>query len=203
MVRLTRRTAIHCIGTGSVLALAGCTDGAQPGAGDGGDGSDGTDGADGSDGHGDDGAEVTTVVRQVGTALSGGEWDRAGRRGFCALITDADESASWPFGEAPEGVRAFVEETNFAESVLVYVESVGPTTCHDEIAFDGIGMGVEDGTFVADATVRGAGNDGTVCGEAITYPAALLRVTSDPLPDAVRLSLTDGWSETGTVRDAD
>ena len=206
MTQFTRRATLYGVAAGAA-ALAGCTEAGVPADGsgtDGGDGSDGngTDGSDGADGDGGDDEEVTTAVRQVGAALSGPAWRRTERRGFCTLIAEEGD-ASWLLRDAPEQVRAFVEETDFAASVLVYVESVGPDTCHDEIVFDSVGMGVEDGTFVADATVLGAESDDVACGEAITYSAALLRVTSDPLPDAARLSVTDGWGETGTVRSGD
>ena len=204
MTEFTRRAALYGIAAGSAAALAGCTEAGDPvsggegtGAGDP-DGNE-TDGGDGGDG--DPAADgVTTAVRQVGSALSGPAWSRTERRGICVLITEAGGGA-WPFGEAPEAVRAFLDETDFAESVVCYVESVGPTTCHDEIAFDGVA--VEDGTLVADATVPGAEDETVACGEAITYSGALLRVTSDPLPGAARLSVTDGWGETGTVRNGD
>jgi hypothetical protein len=217
MTQFTRRATLYGVAAGAA-ALAGCTEAGVPADGsgtDGGDGtgSDGTDGgedgdngggtgSDGDDGADGDGGEVTTTVQQVGTALSGPAWDRTERRGICVLIGESG-APSWLLDDAPEAVRAFVEETDFASSVLVYVESVGPDTCHDEIVFDSVGMGVEDGTFVADATVLGAESDDVACGEAITYSAALLRVTSDPLPDAARLSVTDGWGETGTVRSGD
>ncbi|GAA0714744.1 hypothetical protein J2744_002254 [Halorubrum trapanicum] len=206
MTDLTRRTALYGIAAGSAAALAGCTETGDPVSG--GDGTDGGDGGDGNGSDGEDGAdgdgaagEVTTAVQQVGSALSGPAWDRTQRRGFCVLIGEADGDGAWPIAEAPEAARTFVEETDLSESVVCYVESVGPTTCHDEIAFDGVG--VEDGTLVADATVQGAESAEVACGEAVTYSAALLRVTSDPLPDAARLSVTDGWGETETVRDAD
>lgn len=209
MTDLTRRTALYGIAAGSAAALAGCTGTGDPvSGGDGTDGGDGDgdadgDGTDGGDGAGGDGAagEVTTAVQQVGSALSGPAWDRTERRGLCVLITEGDGDGAWPSAEAPKEARAFVEETDFSESVVCYIESVGPTTCHDEISFDGVG--VEDGTLVADATVQGAESAEVACGNAITYSAALLRVTSDPLPDAARLSVTDGWGETGTVRDGD
>ena len=211
MTRLTRRTALHGVAAGTAAALAGCTETGDPTpGGNGTDGSDGdgngTGGGDDGDGDGNDGNDsdgddaVTTAVQQVGAALSGPAWNRDDRRGFCALLTEEGDGGSL-FDDAPEAVRAFVEETEFSESVLCYVESVGPTTCHDEIAFENVA--VEDGTLVADATVPGAEGDDVACGQAITYPAALLRVTSDPLPDAARLSVTDGWGETGTVRDGD
>ena len=222
MTRLTRRAALHGVAAGTAAALAGCTEAGVPtdengtdgGDGDGGDsdggdengndgdGSGGTDGEDGADGADGDGTAdgVTTAVQQVGSALSGPSWDRTERRGICVLLTEEGDGGSL-FDDAPEAVRAFVEETDFSESVLCYVESVGPDTCHDEIAFEDVGT--EDGTLVADATVPGAEGEDVACGQAITYPAALLRVTSDPLPDAARLSVTDGWGETGTVRDGD
>jgi hypothetical protein len=216
MTQFTRRAALYGVAVGGTAALAGCTEAGVPGDGNGTDGdsgdgddgdggeggdSDGTDGENGADGDGT-ADEVTTVVQQVGSALSGPSWDRTERRGFCVLIAEAGD-ASWLLDDAPAEARAFVEETDFSESVLVYVESVGPDTCHDEIAFDSVGMDVEDETFVADASVPGAGDYQIACGEAITYSAALLRVTSDPLPTAARLSVTDGWGETGTVRDTD
>ncbi|QUO48481.1 MULTISPECIES: hypothetical protein [Halorubrum] len=207
MTQFTRRRTLYGVAAAGSVALAGCTEASVPadgsdGSGGDGDGSDGSggDGDDGPDGDGGDAEEVTTVVQQVGAALSGPAWRRTERRGFCTLIAEEGDG-SWLLDDAPEEVRAFVEETDFAESVLCYVESVGPDTCHDEIAFENVG--VEDGTLVADATVRGAESDDVACGQAITYPAALLRVTADPLPDAVRLSVTDGWGETGTVRDGD
>ncbi|QAU13709.1 hypothetical protein EKH57_13815 [Halorubrum sp. BOL3-1] len=219
MTDLTRRTALYGIAGGSVAALAGCTETADPVPGgngtDGSDGSNGTDGGDdetdgsdsddGTDGGQDvdDDAEgaVTTAVHQVGEPLSGPAWDRTQRRGICALITEPNGDDAWILDEAPEEARAFVEGTDFSESVVCYVESVGPTTCHDEIAFDGVDF--EDGALVADATVQGAESEEVACGEAVTYPAALLRVTSDPLPETARLSVTDGWGETGAVRDGD
>ena len=206
MSDLTRRTALYGIAAGSVVALAGCTDAGDPTT-----GGDGSDGGDGTDGNGTDGGdddddgtddERSFVVQQTGAALSGPGWKRTERRGFCALYTAADD-LSWLLAEAPEEVDEFVAETDFAESVLCYVESVGPNTCYDEITFNPLALGVEDGTLVADATVRGPGDGETACGEAITYSGALLRITGGSLPDAARITITDGWGETGTLRSDD
>lgn len=204
MSDLTRRTACYGIGTGSVVALAGCTGAGGPAAdGDGSDGGDGsgTDGADGNDTAGDDDDdERSFAVQQTGAALSGAGWKRTERPGFCALFAAA-EDLSWLLAEAPEEVAEFVAETDFAESVLCYVESVGPNTCYDEITFDG--AGVEDGTVVADATVQGPADDDVACGEAITFSGAFVRVTGGSLPDAARVSITDGWGESGTAHSDD
>jgi len=196
MTEFTRRKALYGVAAGGAAALAGCTDAGDPVSGGG--GSDG--GGNNADGDGGDG-EVSTAVQQVGEPISGVAWDRRQRRGICVLITERYGDGTGILGEAPEPAHGFVSETDFAESVVCYVESVGPTTCHDEIAFDGVD--VEDGTLVADATVRGADDDGVACGEAITHSSALLRVTGDPLPETARLSVTDGWGETGTVHSDD
>ncbi|ACM57847.1 cupredoxin domain-containing protein [Halorubrum lacusprofundi] len=190
MIRRTRRTVLYGLGGGSVAALAGCTTEGDPGSGDGTDGSDGGDVGDGSDG------APETEVQQVGAALSGPAWDRESRRGFCTLFTDEDE-IRWLFDDASAEVGEFVEATDFSSSVLAYVESVGPTTCYSQITFADIG--VEDGTLVASATVESTAADDELCGEAITYSAALLRVTADPLPDSLRLSVTNGWGETAEL----
>lgn len=211
MTEFTRRTALYGVAVGGVAALAGCTETGNLVLGeDGSDGDDDDPGSDGDDSGTDgDGSEdggpgadgVATAVRQVGEPLSGPAWDRTERRGICTLLASEDEAPPWLLDETPEPVREFVAETDFAESVVCYVESVGPTTCHDEIAFDGVD--VADGTLVADATVRGREGEAVACGEAFAYPSALLRVTSDPLPESARLSVTDGSGEAGAVRDGD
>ncbi|ELZ34241.1 hypothetical protein [Halorubrum tebenquichense] len=206
MSEFTRRRAIYGVAAGGVAALAGCTGTGDPvPGGNGSDDGDATDAGNDTDGDGgDDGGgdgEVATAVHQVGEPLSGPAWDRTQRRGICVLITEANGDGTRILDEAPEPAREFLAATDFSESVVCYVESVGPTTCHDEVAFDGVG--IEDGTLVADATVQGAEDEDVACGEAVTYSAALLRVTSDPLPETARLSVTDGWGETGTVRDGD
>lgn len=196
MTRLTRRSTLYTLGIGSLAALAGCTSEGDPGAGDG-DDSDGTDGADGDDG-GD--AGLATEAHQVGGALSGPAWHREERRGFCALFAE-ESDATWLLRDAPAEATAFVEATDFDESVLAYVESVGPTTCHRGIAFADVA--VEDETLIASATVAQPGDDDFACGEAITFSGAFLRVTTDARPDAVRMSITDGWGETSEVSGED
>ncbi|MDZ5812597.1 hypothetical protein U4E84_14710 [Halorubrum sp. AD140] len=203
MTDITRRTTLYGIAAASV-ALAGCAETVDPTPGDrnGTDGADGDPGNGSEDGDGTDGddGDVETAVQQVGEALSGPVWDRERRRGFCALVTE-EHDAAWLLRNAPEETVAFVEETDFSESVLAYVESVGPTTCHGELSFADVG--VEDGTLVASATVGGPDDDEDACGEAITFSGAFLRVTTDARPESARVSITDGWDETATVRSDD
>jgi hypothetical protein len=52
---------------------------------------------------------------------------------------------------------------------------------------------VDDRTLLADATVVDTAGEDAICGEAITHSGALLRVTADPLPESLRVTVTDGW----------
>ena len=199
MIDITRRLALRGVAAGGVCAFAGCGGGDGGNSNDGSDGTDDGDGTDDSDGTDDGGAQPSVgTVLQVETPLSGPAWDRRSRRGFCTRIA-AESDANWLLDDASEETREFVSETDFERAVVVYVESVGPTTCHDELSFDDID--VEDGALTASVRVEdtSAANEG--CGQAITYPAAMVRIESDPRPESVRLQVTDGWGETGTVRD--
>ncbi|MFD1569490.1 hypothetical protein [Halorubrum laminariae] len=197
MTEITRRLAIRSVVAGSVGALAGCTGGdGSDGPGSDGDGTDGGDGDDGTDGDAD--APTERTVLQVESPLSGPAWDRRSRRGFCTRIA-AEEDATWLLDDASEETRTFVSETDFERAVVVYVESVGPTTCHSALSFEDIT--IEDGTLTASVRVEDTAAVDEGCGQAITYPAAMVRIESDPRPVSVRLQVTDGWGETGTVCD--
>ena len=191
----TRRRFLYGLGIGGSVALAGCSEETDPR--DGSD-SDGGEGSDTDNGPGIDG--IDTATHQVGRALSGPAWDPEIRRGFCLLIADVND-VGWLFRDADAETQAFIEETDFGESVLAYAESIGPTTCDDELSFAEVS--VEDGTLVASATVENTAASDEACGEAITYPSVLLRVTTNPLPDEIRLSITDGWGETAEITGAD
>jgi len=185
MIRRTRRTVLYGLGGGasprSPAARPRATrEAATPTGATAGDVGDGSDGA------------PETEVQQVGAALSGPAWDRESRRGFCTLFTDEDE-IRWLFDDASAEVGEFVEATDFSSSVLAYVESVGPTTCYSQS--DHLRRHRRRGrTLVASATVESTAADDELCGEAITYSAAL-PVTADPLPDSLRLSVTNGWGD--------
>ncbi len=198
MKRLSRRDTLYGIGAAATTTLlAGCVEEGDPGTGNGDD-----------NGDADDGDEFETTVHQVGEALSGPAWRHDDRVGMCLLIADPND-AGWLFAEADDETEAFVRDTNLEESVIAYVESVGPTTCDSLIEF--ADLGVEDGTLVGDATVASTADDDAdvACGEAVTYSGAMVRVTTESLPDRLRVTVTDGWDETAEltgeegVRDAD
>ena len=188
MKRLGRRKTLYGIGAAATTALlSGCVGDGDTGLGD----DDGT-------GDGDAGGEgIETAVHQVGRALSGPAWRRSDRVGVCLLVTDPSD-AGWLFAEADAETESFLEETEFEESVVAYVESVGPTTCDSLIEF--ADLAVEDGTLVGDATVAStADGEDVACGEAVTYSGAMVRVTAASLPDRLRLAVTDGWDETAEL----
>lgn len=131
-----------------------------------------------------------TAVHRVDSALSGPAWRRTERPGFVTLFTDRT-AVLWFLREARPETNEFVDGTDFEESVLAYVESVGRNTCERRLEFADVA--VDGGTLTADATVVDTADEDTACGEAITYSGAFLRVTTDPLPNAVRIAVTDGW----------
>ena len=196
MTPLTRRTTLRGLaGSGAATVLAGCLDG--NGATETPD-DDGTD-----DGNDDDGTddEPTIELRSVEPNLSGGDWSYRERRGICVLIR-ARRDGAWLFNDADAATTEFFEATDFEESVLVYVESVGPNTCYRELELDDVA--VEDGRIVGSAVaVDASGADEDVCGPSLTYPGALVRVTTHPLPTDARFTVTDGWGEMGEVTPAD
>ena len=198
MQRVTRRTAV--VGLGSVAtatALAGCGGNGGGSTDDGsGDGTADDDGSDDGDGT-DDGDGMTGIeVHRVDEALTGPAWRRDERVGFATLIDDPSDGR-WPFRAADAETQEFVAATDLERSVLVYVESVGPTTCDRAIEFADVD--VEDGTLVGSATVVNTADENTACGEAITYSGALLRVTADPRPGSLRLTVTDGWGDSAEL----
>ena len=203
MNEITRRTALYGIGTtAAAAALAGCVEDGDldPGTGNGGD----ENGGDGSDDDlGGDVTAVETEVHQVGRALSGPAWRHDDRVGTGLLITEPGD-ASWIYDEADEETVAFLEATDFEESVIAYVESVGPTTCDSLIEF--AELGVSDATLVGNAAVASTADDAdgdVACGEAVTYSGAMVRVTAASLPERLRLTVTNGWGDSDEISGAD
>ena len=192
MERLTRRSALRGLGTTvgavGIAGSAGCLGGSVPGS----DGGNGTD----DDGNAGIDADPETAVYHAGGALSGPAWRRTERPGFVTLFTDR-ASTRWLLRDARSGTDDFVDGTDFEESVLAYVESVGRDTCERLLEFADVA--VDEGTLTAEATVVDTAGEDTACGEAITYSGAFLRVTADPLPDAIRVDVTDGWGETAEL----
>lgn len=130
---------------------------------------------------------VTVEIEPLGAAgsLSWGE------SGAVYLYTAAAES-----DPDTGAARQFIDETDFDTQRVLRVELLGPNTCYDHIEFTGVT--VEDGRVTGAATAVDTSAPTEMCGDAVTSPAALLRV--DALVDVAELELTDGWGESTTVR---
>jgi len=210
MVQISRRSTLSGVGTlAGVTALAGCVDDGSDGSTDGeetdGDETDGDEtdatGSD-TDADTDDGSSVVTdvAVHQVGRALSGPAWRRDERPGFYTLI-EARNDAAWLLRDADAETSAFVEETDFDAAVLLYVESVGPNTCYGRVAVEDVS--IADDRLTASATAVETGEEGAICGQAITYVGAFCRIAVASAPSTTRVTITDGFGTTATLSAAD
>ncbi|WP_254861886.1 hypothetical protein [Halovivax gelatinilyticus] len=107
----------------------------------------------------------------------------------------------------PEDVADWFDETDFDESVVFAVQTVGPNTCYGEVAIDDVEIATERVESVdedrevlaATATAIDVSEPETACGQAVTYPSALVRVTpTDPdieLPVVAQFTIVDGWGD--------
>ena len=203
MHQLSRRSTLSGVGTlGGLAALAGCVDDGGDGSTDGGSNGGANTNATGTDV--DEGGSSSTVtdvtVHQVGRALSGPAWRRDERPGFCTVI-EARDDAAWLLRDADAETTAFVEETDFDAAVLLYVESVGPNTCYGHITVEDVS--VDGDRLTATATAINTGDEGAICGQAITYVGAFCRVAVASAPSTTRVTITDGFGTTATLSAAD
>lgn len=203
MVELTRREAVRATGIAAVAALAGCTD--ETG------GRMTTESPAGSESTPEETAteetdtmtddtderltDVETTIHQLGRGLDR-SWDRERRPGICALFRDAGEAEAF-VEDADEERQSFVTETDFEASTLLYVESVGPTGCYDEIEFSELGVD-DDAVLRGNAAARDTSDQMTACQQVITYPGALVRVEADVR--RAQLRVFDGWGQSALVR---
>ncbi|SNZ17685.1 hypothetical protein SAMN06269185_3085 [Natronoarchaeum philippinense] len=128
-------------------------------------------------------------------------------------------------GDRHDGATSLVASTDFETSVLLLVETVGPNTCYRSVdvsevqvrgplvlTLDDETSGNESAstsddealiradTAAVDTCEDDAGDGGVGAGQALTFPAALVRVTVDgPVPDTAKVTVTDGWGQTSTV----
>jgi hypothetical protein len=213
---VTRRTFLAASGVGLATPLVGCLGGSSEMPGDTRTTTD------------RDSDEVTTVeaetpertelvssetVQYAATGTRPGWFEGTGETVGHVVVIDSEERAKAVLStealptDRREEVGDLVQTTDFSESVLLYVESVGPNACNDEI--DVADLGVEDGALSATASVvdsseesDGTGENGgtdesggtTACAQIITFPSALVWATfSGEPPTRATVRLVDGW----------
>jgi len=97
------------------------------------------------------------------------------------------------YDENEEEVRAFITETDFATSVLLYIESSGPDSGTREVAVEE--LQVQDGTIHGRAKIQ---NKPGVAFEALANSAALVRVYETTTE--ATMTILDGWGRESEVQ---
>ena len=182
---VTRRGTL--LATGSALGLAGCVDGITGGT-----------PTEDDDGHDDDPDDVGHDVFQLGPSGAEPLWATVeGATGFVTLLED-EYDQPWMVEDPDEieGLRSWLEETDFERSVIVYVATAAPNTCYTEVGVSHVG--IENGEVVGRAEAIDTSDDGG-CGAAETHPSAFVRVSSDGIPDVATFTVVDGWGESSEV----
>lgn len=198
MKRVSRRTLLTA-GSVGALTLTGCLDADTAEEGD--------PPGDDTDGSGDE--DVTYDVFQLGPSLSRPDWAAGDAEtvGAVTLLESERKVRTIATVDEVDELEAWLEDTDFDESAVLLVETVGPNTCYDELEVSDVGVspvsvGDESDAVAAitgTATAVDTSDETTVCGEAITYPSALVRVTGDDLPPMAAFEITNGWGDTGDV----
>lgn len=193
---MERRQVLSTAGIAIAAPLVGCLD-APDGGGNGNGDETGSNGGDGD-------VTVEYDVFQLGATLSRPFWHERddGPTGFVALI-ESERDRPWMIDDPDEveGLEEWFDETDFGESAIVYVETVGPNTCYHALEVSNVG--VEDGEIVGEAEAVDASEGDVDCAAAVTYPSALVRVTGEDLPSEAAFTVTDGWGESSRVAAAD
>lgn len=144
----------------------------------------------------EDRGAVAFDVHQASRARSDRRWDRAETAGHCVLAHARDDCETL-LERTEEATRSFVAATDFDAAVLLYVESVGPTSGYDAIEFGDVR--IEDGVLGVAATAVDAAPPTAPRRDVETYPAAFLRVTADPRPRRATAAIVDGWGNRSVV----
>lgn len=129
-------------------------------------------------------------------------WDSETSSGRVVVIdSEARARAALPITAVPDdhqqAVTDFVSDTDFTESVLVFVESAGPNSCYSELAIEDVSLS-EGGLSGTARAVDASENE--MCAEVVTFPSALLRASVDgDVPTTATVTVTDGWDESEEI----
>ncbi|SDY17631.1 hypothetical protein [Halopenitus persicus] len=220
MTTPTRREVLLGIGTAAGLGVAGCLDAPTDGGGNGTDEPPGTDPGEETPTDQPDPPSDGPVERVGDRAVAIGlpaesaapRWARDAASGTDQLVGyvtrfDSPAGVQWVLEDLREGpersaaIREFVDETDFGDATLLYVGSVGPNTCYARLEVRDVRVESDAITGTATAVDTSRGDVG--CGEAITYPAALVRVSGDDLPAGTAFTVTNGWGDAATLDGTD
>lgn len=149
----------------------------------------------------DDPTEYEIV--QYSTALAAPDWrehnDRAGHLDVFAsaaaaeVLLESDRLAD----ERRGGVESFIAATDFEETVLLYIASVGPNTCYNRIEVRELER--IDATLAGEMAAADTSEPGGGCGGAVTHPSALVRPEVTDRAERVEITIIDGWGGRETI----
>jgi hypothetical protein len=149
-------------------AFAGCLD----------DGNDET-GTDGT-GNGDQDSVPILTGHEVSDHVASPDAERTSDMDAWGLFVASRDAAETYYGHVDdEGVRAFVDETDFESGDrLVYLEAYAPQTCY-EMSLAEDPYVAENGLPTVETTVERLADDDEPCGDAMTAVDVLLRLSFD------------------------
>ena len=122
-------------------------------------------------------------------------------------IESDDGTARGDDDERDEELADWLADTDFDESVVLFVETAAPNACYQKVAIEDVTVestslanGSEEvDAIVANATAVDVSGTEESCPEVVSYPASYVRVTGDGLPSEARVTITDGWGNEGDV----
>ncbi len=197
---MDRRTILRAAGVALGAGLAGC---AADGTGGDGENPDGT--PTGTPTTATDGGVAVTDTRVAQYTVRSGlpDWYEAGEPGRVVVVDSAErqravvDAAAVP-DERAAAVEALLDEVDYGRERVLLVESGGPDTCHDEVSVSE--LAITDGRLTGRARAVNTAGPETACGDALTFPAALVRVAFDGQPpDTAALRVADGFGNEATV----
>lgn len=193
-----RRTTLRFAALGVAGSFAGCLDGLSD--------SDGTPDdtpANTPDGPSTGGSVTDTETQQYDIETSVPEWYDDSTTGHVVVIdSEKRQDAVIRPHELPEqrrqALRTFFDRVDYDDSVVLLVTAAAPNTCYTRV--EAGAFAVEDNTLLGEASAVDTSGDDEGCGQAVTAPSVLVRVTFDGAPvTEAAVDVTDGWDETETV----
>lgn len=199
MDRITRRETLALVGLGLGAGGAGClsddrgvpaTDGGSP--------------DDPSEDPTDTPGGVDHQVHPFATTLAVPRWHLDERRpGYVELY--GSEAAAMDLlaldvvdEDRRDDVESFVAGTDYETGRLLYVASVGPSTCYGRVDVEDVD--VTDDEIVGAARAADTSDQDEGCGAAETFPSTLVRVeTGEDPPNGASITVTDGWEDAETL----
>ena len=128
------------------------------------------------------------------TRQHAGDWwrDTDEGPGIAVEIPDADALES--VVDMDDEAAQFIDETDFGDDAVYFIEVVGPTACYAEIELDELVL-IANGEYILQGHVEihDVSGDDEECAQVVSFSSVLLRVESDVQIEDARIAIIDGW----------